>query len=72
MIKKRKLTSLVLATAMVITTIAGCCNSGGKTAHLRLIQMRAHRVKYLTFIAGIQSSRTDLNILRNQENYLQM
>lgn len=29
---KRKLTSLFLATAMVMTTLAGCGNSGGKTA----------------------------------------
>ena len=27
---KRKLTSLFLATAMVMTTLAGCGNSGGK------------------------------------------
>ena len=29
---KRKLTSLFLATAMVMTTLAGCGNSGGKPA----------------------------------------
>ena len=67
---KRKLTSLFLATAMVMTTLAGCGNSGGKTA--AKVQVKQHREKFLIFIAGIRNFRKDLNTLKNQENYLQM
>ena len=64
---KRKLTSLFLATAMVMTTLAGCGNSGGKPA-----AKKQHRERFLIFIAGIRNFRKDLNTLKNQENYLQM
>lgn len=71
---KRKLTSLFLATAMVMTTLAGCGNSGGKTAAKVDTSEAAqqHREKFLIFIAGIRNFRKDLNTLKNQENYLQM
>ena len=64
---KRKLTSLFLATAMVMTTLAGCGNSGGKPAAKVDTSER-----FLIFIAGIRNFRKDLNTLKNQENYLQM
>ena len=68
---KRKLTSLFLATAMVMTTLAGCGNSGGKTA-AKVDTVKQHRERFLIFIAGIRNFRKDLNTLKNQENYLQM
>lgn len=60
---KRKLTSLFLATAMVMTTLAGCGNSGGKTA-AKVDTSEAAQERFLIFIAGIRNFRKDLNTLK--------
>ena len=68
---KRKLTSLFLATAMVMTTLAGCGNSGGKPA-AKVDTSEAAQGKVLNPLFRLRNFRKDLNTLKNQENYLQM
>ena len=67
---KRKLAGIFLATTMIMGTLAGCGDSGNSSTAAKVnTDESAPGKKCSTFIAGIRSSRTDLNILRSRESF---